>query len=237
MFGINDRTAQAFHSRSPHTFAALQHVVMAMDDVANAKGKRTWFGRDKIVNATANLEVAVVKAVIAMDLDDIVSSAMSNEELAQAMKTQLDQFFEAFPTWMQARVFAEVFFAQPDAVDYFRSLRPACLGQAPQRTRAESAPLGKIVIECVTCQQKLRVTPGRNMVAACPRCGSEIALDVAAEKFHSGEPSPSATGRQAQPSGGKAKTVIECRNCTRRMRITAGRSPPSACVFCGTPIS
>ena len=31
----------------PHTFAGMQKLVMAMADVSNDVGKKTWFGKDK----------------------------------------------------------------------------------------------------------------------------------------------------------------------------------------------
>lgn len=40
-------SAAAFQSECPHTFNALQHLVMAMAGVANNRGKKSFFGRDK----------------------------------------------------------------------------------------------------------------------------------------------------------------------------------------------
>lgn len=41
------------------------------------------------------------------------------------------------------------------------------------RSQGSSAP-GKIIIECPSCHQRLRVTSGANLVATCPKCQKQI---------------------------------------------------------------
>lgn len=110
MFGINDGAARAFHQRSPATFEAMQHLVMALDDCAKNLGRKTLFGRDKSQEYLAKLALQMGRTIVAMRADRLLDSFTEPQAIHELLQTQLNSFFEAFPTWLNAKAFAQAFF-------------------------------------------------------------------------------------------------------------------------------
>lgn len=116
MFGINGATAQGFYNKAPNTFKAMQHLIMAMDDVAKHVGKKTWFGRDKTEQVAAALTQNIGITITAMRSDGVVAEVVSAEDVRRQLQEQLTKFFEAFPTWVNAQIFATIFFSQDSSL-------------------------------------------------------------------------------------------------------------------------
>ena len=108
--------ADAFRAQCPHTFNALQHLVMAMAKVYRSRGKRTLFGRDKGLAAYKEFEDKLRDSVLAMVLDGLiernVSAQLAREQLIEAIRV----FSTAFPNWPDAYAFAGEFFVDSPAV-------------------------------------------------------------------------------------------------------------------------
>ena len=56
-------------------------------------------------------------------------------------------------------------------------LENALAGDSAAAQPQDSSLPGKIVIECPSCRQRLRVRSGANLVATCPKCQTNIDLD------------------------------------------------------------
>jgi hypothetical protein len=132
MFGINGAAAQGFCDRAPNTFKAMQHLVMAMDDVAKHAGKKTWFGRDKTERVTTALTQNIGRTISAMRSDGIVAEAESAEDVRRQLQEQVTKFFEAFPTWVNAQIFATIFFSQDSSLEIVKDhVRAVSRGNSP----------------------------------------------------------------------------------------------------------
>ena len=116
MATTNFATANAFQAQAPHTFNALQHLVMAMAGLANARGKKTFFGRDKGLAAYKNFEDKLKDALLAMVLDGVIERN-APVTLARTRLVEAIQVFEvAFPNWQDAYAFANEFLLDSIAV-------------------------------------------------------------------------------------------------------------------------
>ncbi len=118
------------------------------------------------------------KAAIAMLAEYAVFQERPADAEVGVLRTVLNATAEGIwdAPWLQATVQGIAFGA-----DWARLLDPDTIYVLRARNDAASknaeAFSEKIVISCPQCAQKLRVSAGPNMVAACPRCSTEIALD------------------------------------------------------------
>lgn len=110
MFGINGAAAQSYYSQTPSTFKAMQHLVMAMDDFSRS-GKKSWFGRDKTMQAMEKVALNIGRTITAMRSDCVIAPQASAAEIHRKLQERLREFFEAFPTWVGAQTAAMVLFA------------------------------------------------------------------------------------------------------------------------------
>ena len=94
---------------TPHTFNALQKLVMAMADVSKNLGKTTFFGRDKGQESYSQFLHALKVTLQSMVLDKIVNDATATEDVLAALEDKLAKFSEAFPNWQDAYKFAGTF--------------------------------------------------------------------------------------------------------------------------------
>lgn len=110
---------------TPHTYNALQKLVMAMADLAKNAGKKTLFGRDKGQEAYANFLSMLKVTIHSMVLDRLISEATSSEDVVVALEDKMRIFSMAFPNWQDAYGFAAVFFgrSRTDAVAVIERLR------------------------------------------------------------------------------------------------------------------
>lgn len=95
---------------NPHAFAALQKLVMAMADVANDTGKKTWFGRDRGAIAYEKFMSSLKQTITGMILDGNINESSTADEIVIALGDLLDKFSMAFPNWLDAYNFANAFF-------------------------------------------------------------------------------------------------------------------------------
>ncbi len=102
-------TAQAFQDEFPHTFNALQHLVMSMADFANSRGKKTIFGRDKGLAAYKKFEEKFKDTLLAMVLDGLIERNATPTQARTSLIKAIDLFATAFPNWQDAYRFANEF--------------------------------------------------------------------------------------------------------------------------------
>ena len=70
----------AMQAAAPHTFNALQHLVMAMAKLVKYRGKKSLFGRDRGLAAYKTFEVKLKDTVLALVLDGVITRDASAEE-------------------------------------------------------------------------------------------------------------------------------------------------------------
>jgi len=112
MFGINGSEAREMALRTPETFKAMQNFVMALDDCAKNLGRKTLFGRNKDQEYLAKLALEMGRTIVAMRVDRLVEPFTEPQAIHELLQVQLGTFFEAFPTWLNAKAFAEAFFTE-----------------------------------------------------------------------------------------------------------------------------
>ena len=89
---------------------------MAMADAHNNHGKTTFFGNDKGLKSYMKFEEKLKGALIAMTMDGIASRAQSANEFREILLTVVQTWFEIFPNWPDAQIFAaEKIFSNPKA--------------------------------------------------------------------------------------------------------------------------
>lgn len=102
--------ALLFQSLRPHTFTALQKLVMAMADYQNNRGKVGWFDRDKGLRAYKKFESNLRDTLVAI----VIDGAIRRDEPASKYRTRLlediEGFSIAFPNWQDAYLFAHEYF-------------------------------------------------------------------------------------------------------------------------------
>ena len=110
---------------SPHTFNALQKLVMAMAGVVKNANTKTFFGRDKGQEAYAHFLSTLKVTVQAMLLDGLVRESTPSEEVTEQLRSKLESFALAFPNWTDAYGFAAMFFgeAKDDAIATIERIR------------------------------------------------------------------------------------------------------------------
>ncbi len=110
MATTNWSTAMALQAECPHTFNALQHLVMAMADLSKNRGKKSIFGKDKGLASLKKFESKLADTMLALVLDGAIDR---DEDPTIARKTLLNAigaFEQAFPNWQDAYSFAQEYF-------------------------------------------------------------------------------------------------------------------------------
>jgi hypothetical protein len=100
---------------APHTYNALQNLVMAMAGVANKAGKKTFFGRDKGQEAYSKFLQMLKVTVHAMVLDGSIRESTPSAQVATALSNLLRGFADAYPNWPDAYGFAAHFFGDEES--------------------------------------------------------------------------------------------------------------------------
>ncbi len=107
--------ASQFQARLPHTYTAMEHLIMAMADAHNNHGKTTFFGNDKGLKSYIKFEEKLKDVLIAMTMDGIASRAQSANEFREILQEVVHAWFEIFPNWPDAQTFsAEKIFINPN---------------------------------------------------------------------------------------------------------------------------
>lgn len=109
MATTNWTTAAAFQASFPHTFNSLQHLVMAMADFANSRGKKSFFGKDKGLVAYKKFEDKFRDTLLAMVLDGIIERNAPPLRARTELIKAIELFAATFPNWQEAYAFANEF--------------------------------------------------------------------------------------------------------------------------------
>lgn len=100
-----------------HTFNALQNLVMAMADVANNSGKKTFFGRDKGQQAYTKFLEKLRATLHSMVLDGLIRESDTDEYVLARLESSIRLFEDGFPNWKDAYGFAAWFLSERNAAD------------------------------------------------------------------------------------------------------------------------
>lgn len=183
-------SASALQNNIPHTYTAFEHLIMAMADAHNNKGKASFLGCDKGLKSYIKFESKLKDALIALTLDGIVSRTSSSEEYREALLAVTATWFEIFPNWNDAEVFAyEKFMSNPTEARHLiaslvglrqheEPLKPKIPTQERKVVMPQPPPKVPLKGEarCPKCQHEDLVT-GFNLsdigdlYRRCPKCG------------------------------------------------------------------
>jgi len=98
--------ASQLQARLPHTYTAMEHLVMAMADAHKNQGKTNFFGHDKGLKSYMKFEEKLKGALIAMTMDGLMSRAQSADEFRKTLQEVVEAWFQIFPNWPDAQTFA-----------------------------------------------------------------------------------------------------------------------------------
>ena len=98
--------ASQLQARMPHTYTAMEHLIMAMADAYNNRGKTSFFGHDKGLKSYLKFEEKLKNALLAMTLDGFVNRTDSASQYLKAILLVLDAWQQIFPNWPDAEAFA-----------------------------------------------------------------------------------------------------------------------------------
>jgi hypothetical protein len=114
MATTNWTQAGSFQRTYPHTFNALQNLVMAMADCLHNAGKKTWLGQDKGLVAFKKFEISLHDTLMAMVMDGVLSRGSPPSVCRQQLLSAV-AFAAAFPNWQDAYSFAYEYFINAQA--------------------------------------------------------------------------------------------------------------------------
>ena len=106
MASANWAMANQLQARLPHTYTAMEHLVMAMADAHNNQGKTSFFGQDKGLKSHMKFEEKLKGALLAMTMDGIASRAQPADEFRKTLQEVVEAWFQIFPNWPDAQTFA-----------------------------------------------------------------------------------------------------------------------------------
>ena len=106
MASANWGMANQLQARLPHTYTAMEHLVMAMADAHNNQGKTSFFGHDKGLKSYMKFEEKLKGALISMTMDGLMSRAQSADEFRKTLQEVVEAWFQIFPNWPDAQTFA-----------------------------------------------------------------------------------------------------------------------------------
>lgn len=116
MATTNWNNAAVFQAEFPHTFNALQHLVMAMADFVNSRGKKSFFGKDKGLAAYKKFEEKFRDVILAMVIDEAIERNASPSHVRGELIKAIELFAATFPNWQEAYAFAKEFLVDSPAV-------------------------------------------------------------------------------------------------------------------------
>jgi len=102
----NWAVASHLQARLPHTYTAMEHLVMAMADAHNNQGKTSFFGHDKGLKSYIKFEEKLKGTLLAMTMDGIASRAQTADEFRETLQEVVEAWFQIFPNWPDAQTFA-----------------------------------------------------------------------------------------------------------------------------------
>ena len=112
MATTNWTTAAELQAACPHTYNALQHLVMAMADFKKRRGKKSLFGRDKGLAAYKNFENKLEDTLLSLVLDGAIPRNADPHTAREALIHAIVAFKKSFPNWQDAYSFAHEFLVE-----------------------------------------------------------------------------------------------------------------------------
>lgn len=106
MASANWTLAGQLQARMPHTYTAMEHLIMAMADAYNNRGKTSFFGHDKGLKSHLKFEEKLKNALLTMTLDGLVSRTDTSKKYLDMLLLVLDAWHQIFPNWPDAEAFA-----------------------------------------------------------------------------------------------------------------------------------
>lgn len=106
MASANWAQANQLQSRIPHTYTAMEHLIMAMADAHNNKGKTSFFGSDKGLKSYLKFEEKLKNALLAMVMDGLLRRSDSATAYHENLLAVIDAWESIFPNWPDAHAFA-----------------------------------------------------------------------------------------------------------------------------------
>ncbi len=101
---------EIYQRRAPHTFNAMQGLVMAMEKAINSRGKKTLFGHDKGRISYEEFLEKLRATLRCLVLDGLLEESSDGATALEAMRGALQAFSGAFPNWPAAYQYAGEFF-------------------------------------------------------------------------------------------------------------------------------
>jgi hypothetical protein len=115
MATTNWSAARQLQEKIPHTYTAMEHLIMAMADAYNNRGKTSFFGNDKGLKSYMKFEEKLKSTLIALTIDGLVSRFDTSEKFRDALLVVVQAWFEIFSNWPDAAAFAyEKLVANPE---------------------------------------------------------------------------------------------------------------------------
>lgn len=90
---------------APLSYAALQVMIMAMDDYVKNIGKKSFFGRDKGQDAQVKYLEYFMRLMLAMNKDGHTTPDSEPQQVLEKMTALVKLFRQAFPNWPDAYQF------------------------------------------------------------------------------------------------------------------------------------
>jgi hypothetical protein len=106
MARANWAAADQLQAHIPHTFTAMQHLIMAMEDAFRNRGKTTFFGNDKGLKSYLKFEEKLKNTLLAMVMDGLLGRTDSAAEYLEKLLSVIDAWETIFPNWPDAHAFA-----------------------------------------------------------------------------------------------------------------------------------
>jgi hypothetical protein len=106
MASANWTQAAQLQAEFPHTYTAMEHLIMAMADAYNKKGKTSIFGYDKGLKSYLKFEEKLKNTLVAMAMDGVVNRVASAKEYHDKLILIIDAWQLIFPNWPDAYGFA-----------------------------------------------------------------------------------------------------------------------------------
>ncbi len=116
---------EQLHLTCPHTYNALQKLVMAMASVHKNTGKKTWLGKDKGQESYSGFLLALKVTLHCMILDCLITESTKSAQVLETLNERLSWFEMAFPNWPDAYEFSTHYFKnrREDAITAIERLR------------------------------------------------------------------------------------------------------------------
>jgi hypothetical protein len=106
MPSANWAQASQLQANIPHTYTAMEHLIMAMADAFNNRGKTSFFGHDKGLKSYLKFEEKLKNALLAMVMDGLLKRSDSAATYLEKLLLVIDAWEAIFPNWPDAHAFA-----------------------------------------------------------------------------------------------------------------------------------